>query len=195
MVAVVLQELVDQVAVGSHQLDPVEAGAPRVLGRGAVRRDQPGDFAGLQRPVRRGRRETVGRDDANLIIRPVFRVDRGADRVFARDRDMRGAARMPELGEQVGPLGVHSVGDAFPTRHLLVGEEAGRAAVAAGRGRDRSRLGHHQPTVRRALAVIVEHQRARRAARPLRAEPAHRRHDDPVFQGERPDLGGAEERS
>ena len=58
-------------------------------------------------------------------IGPISRIDRSRDRLRCRNRDVRRAARVPELGEHVGSLGVNGVCDAVPAGHMFVGVETG----------------------------------------------------------------------
>ena len=52
LVAVVLEELVDQMPIGRHQLDAIEARFLRIAGSDTVLLDDVGDLSRFQRPVR-----------------------------------------------------------------------------------------------------------------------------------------------
>src|SRR5689334_6284807 len=75
LVAVVLEELVDQMAIGGHELGAVEASPFRVDSSGTVLLDDPSDLGRFQRPVRRRLRKAVWSDNENARICPIGRID------------------------------------------------------------------------------------------------------------------------
>src|ERR1700730_8334213 len=103
-------------------------------------------------------------------------------------RDVCRAASMPQLGEHVAALGMDRTRDALPARHLLIAVDSRRASIAASRRCNRRRLGENQPAIGGTLAIVFAHQIARNTTRPLSAEPTQRRHNNAMFERDRPDL-------
>src|SRR5262249_17455404 len=129
LVAVVLEELVEQMAIGGHELDAIEAGLLRIESSGAVLLDDPGNLGRFQSPVRRRLRKAIWSDNEDAWIRPIGGIDRGSDRLLPRHGDMGCAASMPELSEHVAALGMHRICDAPPACDLLVAINARSAPV------------------------------------------------------------------
>src|SRR5258708_12046555 len=100
LVAVVLKELVNQVTVGSHDLDAVEAASLRVDGSNAVLLDDSRDLRCLQRPVRRRLRKAVRSHNENVVwICPIDRIARSRHRFFARHPNASPSPSIPTLTE------------------------------------------------------------------------------------------------
>ena len=74
-VAVVLEELVDQMSVGCHELDAIEPYGPGVDRSAAVLPENIGNLCRLERAVRRGLCVPIRSDDADVWIGPVGRID------------------------------------------------------------------------------------------------------------------------
>jgi hypothetical protein len=91
-VGVVLEKLIDQMAVGGHKLDAVEARLFRTVGGGTILLEDAGNLRRFQRPVRRCLSEAVRSIDDNVRISPISRIDRSRDRLRSRNRDVRRAA-------------------------------------------------------------------------------------------------------
>ena len=193
LVAVVLEELVDQLTVVAHHLDAVEARTLGVDGGGAELLDDGGDLLRPERPMGRGLHEAVRRRDDNCRVRAIRQIDGSRHRLLSRNRDVRRAAAVKDLGEHVAALGMDRIRDAFPTHHLLVVVEARHPPAAAHRRRDRCRFGDDQPAVGGTLAVVLDVQVARHATRPVRSESTQRRHHDAVLELDRPELDRREE--
>ena len=174
--------------VGGHEFDAIEARFLRVERGGTVLLNDIGDLHCFQRPVWRRLRKAIRRHDENARICPIGWIDRCGDGRLARHRDVCRAASMPQLGEHVAALGVDRTRDALPARHLLIAVDSRRASIAASRRCNRRRLGENQTAIGGTLAIVFEHQIARNATRPLSAEPTQRRHNDAMFERDRPDL-------
>jgi hypothetical protein len=102
VVAVVLEKLIDEVAVGGVQLDAVKAGIPGALRGLTVVLDDAGDFVDGEGTVGRGLDPAAGRGDEVTGVLPVAGVDGGRDGLRAADVDVRGAAGVPELAAAGG---------------------------------------------------------------------------------------------
>src|SRR6266436_8587597 len=74
LVGVVLEKLIDQVAIGGHQLDAVETRLLRVLGSRTILLEDAGDFRCLQRAMRRRLEKTGRRIDDDARISPIGRI-------------------------------------------------------------------------------------------------------------------------
>ena len=155
VVDAVAHELLEQVAVGAVYLDAVEAGGDGVAGGVAVVGDQARDFVGAQR-ARLGNILEALRSEGL-----AFRALGGArHRHHARrqQREVRDAAHMPELHDDLAALGVNRVGDLLPARDLFFAVDARRVEVALAFGRNLRALGDDQPGAG-ALLVVRDHQR------------------------------------
>jgi hypothetical protein len=180
-------------AIGGHEFDAVEAGLLCVESSGTVLLDDPGNLGRFQRPVRRRLRKAVRSDNEDARVCPIGRIHRRGDRLLPGHGDMGRAASMPELGEHVAALGMHRVCDALPACDLLVAINPRSAPVSPRRRRDGGRLREDEPAIRSTLAIVLQHQVARHAARPLGTETAQGRHHDAMLERDRPDLHGGEE--
>ena len=93
---------------------------------------------------------------------------------------MRNPAHVPELEKNSSARLMHRLGDLLPAGDLFIGVDAGRI------GTTRALLGNRRGFVddqsrRRALRIILRHQRRRHAAR-SRAHSRERSHDDAVWR-------------
>ena len=133
MIRPVLEELVDQIAIGAMQFDAVEAGPFRILGRAFVVRDDVGDF----RDVERARRRGVGEAAFHEGLRPR-RDRRGRHRSLSArlQRRVRHAPDVPELDDDLAAGRVHRVGDLAPAFDLRVGIDSRRPQIALALPRD-----------------------------------------------------------
>ena len=185
-----VQELVDEVAVGAVQLDPVEARCHRAAGRPDVARDGRRDVDGRHRLGHRHR----------LRPRPVRphrargRDRRRAKQARARPQILRvgDAAAVHELREDGAACRMHRVRDPAPAGLLRVREEARDAGVAEPFGPRRDALGQDQAR-RGPRAVVRGHEAVRQIVDGAAA--GHRGHDDAVAKGHGAELEGGEERA
>ena len=181
------QELVEQIAVGAMQLDPVE---PRGLGvdrRAAEIGDDAGDLVELQGPGRdEGLKASRGHGAAGRLHR------RGAHRQGAvrLQRGMGDSADMPGLEEDAPAPGMDRLGDQPPALDLLRRVDPGRAGIALALGRDLGALGDDQPR-RGALGVVAGVEGMGRIFR-IGTVARHGSHDDAILQGKSPDLNRLE---
>ena len=176
-VGAVLQELVEQVAVGGVQLDTVEAGALGIGGGLAELLDDGGDllrFQGAGRDI-----GTLRAEQADMALRGDGTGSDG--RLAAEEGRIGDAADMPDLGEDTAAGLVHGAGDGLPALDLLLAPEAGDIGIADRQGGDGHALADDQAGGG-ALAVVFGHQGARHMAG--RAGAGEGRHDDAVGQGE-----------
>lgn len=141
LVAGVLVELVDQVAVGGVDLHAVKAALlDGVLGRGGVVVDGGQDL--LLGQGTRGGTALVHGDGAgaDIVVLVVERVvgerAAGADGV-----GVRGTTQVPELDVGLAALGVDGIVDLLPCGQLGLGPQAGDVGVATGLGGDIGGLG------------------------------------------------------
>ena len=177
LVAAVLQELVQKVAVRAVNLDAVEARCLGVLCAPAKGLDDSWQFCVLERP----------RDDVGPLgtqeAHPALRRD-GARRyreraiVVARVGD---ASHMPQLKQDPAAGPVHGLGDRAPAVDLFLRPDARRMRIADAHRRHRRRLGDDHAR-RGALDIIIAHHRVWHAARAARAVAGQRRHEDAVGQ-------------
>src|SRR5712664_4410826 len=75
-VAVVLEELIDQMTIGGHEFDAIEARFLRVERGGTVLLNDICDLHCFQRPVWRRLRKAIRRHDENARICPIGWIDR-----------------------------------------------------------------------------------------------------------------------
>ena len=175
LVRAVLQELVEEIAVGAVDLDAVEAGGLGVLGALAIGGDHARNLVGLERARRRI--GALGPDQADMALgRDGARRDRRKAVVIDR---IGNPADVPELQEDAAARGVDGLGDRPPALDLLVRPDAGRARIADALRRDGGRLGEDEAGGG-ALDVIVAHQRIGDPARHGRAVAGQGRQEDAV---------------
>jgi hypothetical protein len=105
---------------------------------------------------------------------------------------MRLASDVPQLLEDAAALGVDRVGDALPSRDLIIRVDTRRPGITVAAGRDRRRFGHDQAAVGRALGVVFDHEVAGNVAG-IGAHPRQRRHHDAMGQSIGADLGRHEQ--
>lgn len=194
-----VDELVDQVAVGAVELDPVEAGVEGVAcGLGIVGDDLP-DFLHCQCARRRvlDHLAAAGLRSAALGIDEDLHAfghqRRGGHRggVARLQRGVRDPADVPELGEDAPAGGVHRVGDLAPAGDLLGAVDARCPGVALALPADLGAFGNNQAGAG-ALAVVLGHQRGGDFATGG-AGTGHRRHDDAIGEGQVAKGIGAEQ--
>lgn len=184
VVAGVLDELVDEVAVGGVDLDAVEAGRDGVPGRLRVVADEGPDLVLGQLARLRGGVRVDGHGAAG---------DEVVGSLFFQDAGVGGAAQRPQLQVGEGALGVDGVDDGPPLGDLLGRVDAGDVAVAAGARGDEGALGDDEGAGHGgALLVVVPHD-GQRDVRVVGAEARHGRHGDALRQLHAPDLEGGEE--
>ncbi len=188
-IAVGLQELFEQIAVGAVDLDAVEAGLHRIARALPERFDHIGDFFRLQCTRRLvtlrlsggGRRQHAGSSDRHCRRRNRQHAAR-------LQRGMRHPADMPQLQKNESALGMNGVGDLSPAFDLLIRIDAGGGRISAPGRRHRRGFGDDQAARRGALPVIFRVQGPRRKTGSLRPHPRQRRHHDAVLQKTGPDL-------
>src|SRR5258708_765038 len=143
----ILQKLIGQVAITSVKFNAIKARGFCALGGFAVILDNARDFSDVQRTVRRRLLPTMRRRLFYRWILPILRVDRRADWGYAVRRvHMRGAPRVPELGEHVPAVLMNSVRDSSPTRNLFIRIQAWRPEPSTARNRNRSGFRNYEPT-------------------------------------------------
>lgn len=181
-IALRLQELLDQIAVGAVDLDAVEAGGERVLRALPVSLDHQRDLGGLQRPRRLVLDHLAVRRHALELGGDRNRRRRHRQRTVRLERGVRDAADVPELQEDQAALGVHRIDHLAPARDLGLAVDAGDAGIAEAGGDHRRGFRDQQAAFCRALRVIFRVHRPRRQTRPRRPHPRQRRHHDTVLQ-------------
>ncbi|MCY1506190.1 hypothetical protein D9M68_404290 [compost metagenome] len=181
-----IDELVDQVAVGAMQFDPVETGVQRIARGLGVVADDAVDLLHAQCARRR-----VLDHLADAVLRPApldidehlhaFRdLGRGRYRrgIARLQRGVRHAADMPELGEDAPAGGMHGVGDLAPAGDLFGAMDARRPGIALALAADLGAFGNDQPGAG-ALGVVLGHQLGGDIAG-AGPRAGHRRHHDAV---------------
>lgn len=183
LVARVLRELVDQVAVCAVDLDAVEAGL-------------------LDCVARRG--SVVGDEELDLVLgqgaglgRVVGHLDRGrGHEVVAlglEDGGVGGAAERPQLHVDVAAGRVHAVGDLLPGGELGVGVEAWDVGVAAGARGDEGGFGDEEGAGHAGALGVVFLDEGQLDVVVVGAEAGQRGHDEAVGELIAADLEGLEE--
>ena len=187
LVAAVLQELIEQIAIGAVNLDAVETGRLRVFGALTKRLHHARQLLGLQRSRRRV--GTLRAQQAHVSLRRD-RAGRNRKRaaVIARVGD---ASDMPQLQQHPAARLVHGVGDLPPAVDLLLRPDARSMGIPDPHRRHRGRLGNDHARTG-ALRVIGAHQSVRNPPRCARPVPRQRRHDDAVRKAKIADSDGLE---
>jgi len=140
VVGAVLEELVEQIAVGAVDLDTVEAGGLGVLSTLAEGLDDTGDL--LEREGARGDEGLLGTDQRDVA---AGGDGRGGDGKLAiEEAGVGDAADMPELGEDAATGLMHGGDDGLPRFGLLLVPDAGHLGVADAEGIDGDALGEDQ---------------------------------------------------
>ncbi|MPM57377.1 hypothetical protein SDC9_104199 [bioreactor metagenome] len=195
LVGAILEELVQQIAVGRMDFDAVKAGRlHRAAGRLHVVVDDAGQFFGLERARHGGGGE---------VARAICRVDEiglgvGLDGGRAHgcicaglQIHVRNAAHMPELGDDLAAESMHRLGHFLPAIKLLCVIQPGHVGVALCLRVDGRAFGDQQPGAC-ALRVVGGgdlswHRIGRAVAR-------ERRHGDAVVELQIAGLQGGEKR-
>ena len=161
MIGFVLEELIQQVAVGTMDFHTVKAGELGVFRAGAIGLNDAGNLFQTQCPGRDKRFQRTHQAD----------VTRGGDGARSNRQGtvqklrIGNAPDVPEL-EHDAPAGLmHGPGDELPAVHLRGGPDSRRVGVTHTHRGDRGRLGDDQAD-RGPLGVVFGHQRigdARRA--------------------------------
>lgn len=142
LVRPVLQELIDQVTVGTVQLHAIKTGFECQL-RGVPEVGQDaGDLVDLERAERSGINEACCR------LRHAFEADdRRCDRHGATGYvSVALAAAMQDLKEDAASLGMNRPCHGFPAKDMFRQINAGCAVVRAAGDRDRGGLGDQKPS-------------------------------------------------
>ncbi|MNY04289.1 hypothetical protein D3C86_1369560 [compost metagenome] len=186
LVGAVLEELVEQVAVGAVDLNAVEAGGLGIRRALAVGLDDAGDLFRCQ--CARGLEGLHGADQADVAL-GLHRAGRHRQLAVQVAR-VGDAADVPQLQDDPPAGGVHGLGDVLPALYLLGGPDAGGVRVADAHRRDRGGFADDQAGAG-ALHVVLGHQRAGYAAG-LGAAAGQRGHDHAVGQLQIAYLDGVE---
>ena len=126
LVGAVLEELVEEIAVGAVDLDAVEAGSLGVLCAAAKGLDDARDFAGFK-----GARDGVGGFGFEDVEVAGGGDGAGGDGELAVEQEWMGdAADVPDLREDASSGVVDGGGDGLPGFDLLLRPNAGDVAVA-----------------------------------------------------------------
>ena len=126
MVRRVLQELVQEVAVGAVDFDTVKAGALGVPGAAAIVGDDARDFAQLKGTRDDEFAHRAEKADMALGGDSARRNGKGAAEIGG----VQDAADMPELQQDRATRRVDGVGDMPPAGYLFVGPDAGCIGIA-----------------------------------------------------------------
>ena len=158
-----VQELIDEVAVGTVDLHPVEARLDGIGGGLGVILDQPGDLGFGQ-----GAGHLV--DQVAHARHSAFMGDGGGGQYLGIVEEGVGeTAHVPQLGEDLAAVGVHGAGYLLPSFDLLGAVEPRRVGVALAVRTDDGGFGDDEADVG-AAAVVGGHlfgwhqSRARHAA-------------------------------
>jgi len=167
-------ELVDQVALGTHDLDAVVAASAGELGAAHEVLDRALDVGGGQLARREGRDrrlDRAGRDQLGVVG------------VTAEVQDLHG---------DLAALAVHRVGDHAMVCGFFRGGQRGAAAPRPALGVGRDAASDDEPDAA-AHALAVEGRHALEAALGLFQADVHRAHQEAVGQGGEAEVQGTEE--
>mmetsp|Transcript_2295 Transcript_2295/g.3483 ORF Transcript_2295/g.3483 Transcript_2295/m.3483 type:complete len:236 (+) Transcript_2295:763-1470(+) len=151
-----LEELVDQVAVGSVDFDAVEPGFNRVLGGLCEIRNKTLDLLDSQGAGSGVVDGTLG--SVHLVILTGADGDSGGSdgvNVAGLVLGMGGTTHVPNLAVDVGALLVDGLGDRLPGFDLLGGENAGGAGVAEAGVSNGSGLSNQKRARNSPLSIIL----------------------------------------
>jgi len=184
LVANILQELVDQVAIGAVDLNSIEASLDGVLRRLLVVSNELPDLL-----LGHGsRRSTALEGDIARAQDP-----RLVPQLLLQDSGVRRSAQTPQLTEDKRALGMDVVGDLLPLSNLRRAVDARGMGVAAGLRRDEGAFADQQSAGRgTALRVVVGDEREGNV-RGIGAEAGQRSEDNAVLDLETADAQGLEE--
>ena len=174
MIGAILQELVEEVAIGAMDFHSVEAGGLRIPRAFAVCFDDAGNLADFQGP----------RDNEWALRAQQTDVSAGCDgarrdgQPAAEVAGIGDTADVPKLEEHSSARRMHSLGDDSPALDLLGRPDAGRIRIAHAARVHGGGLAEDQ-TSRRALHIVVAHQRIGDAAG-AGTTTRQRRHEDAV---------------
>ena len=173
-----LQELLQQVAIGTMDLDPVKAGGERVARPQTKGLDQRRDFlkvegaGGLERHAL-----TCGIGDFPGGTHGGGRNRQSTARL---GRGMADPTGVPKLEKDDTALGMNGIGDAAPAGNLCGRSDAGHVRIGPAHRVDPGRLGDDQAAGGRTLAVIFGVERIGCVLRRGCPHPRQGRHDDPM---------------
>ena len=126
VVGAILQKLIEEVAVGSVELDAIEAGELGVLSAAAEGLDDAGDLAGFE-----GSRSNEGALRTKEADGARGRDGAGGDgKLTVEELGVGDAAYVPDLGEDVPAGGMDGGGDGLPGLGLFARPEAGNVGIA-----------------------------------------------------------------
>jgi hypothetical protein len=186
-IGIVAQELIEQIAIGAVDLDPVETGGHRVTRGVYVVADQARNFVESQR---------AGLDIILLAFDRVgitrrFRGGRG-DRLRAAQKvRMDKAAHMPQLQDDTAIGLMNRIGNGLPCLDLLGRPDTGGSGPPRSLLTDAGRLGDNQACTS-ALRIIFGLERADRHMHALASPTRQRGHQDTVRGVDRAQSDGIE---
>lgn len=183
LVGAVAEEFVEEVAIGSVDLDAVKTGRFGVLGGFFEAGHDAGDLVVAEFTRRDVGFLAFGR--VNFIAGD--RNGAGSHRLgSAIEQGMAGTTAMPELEHDLAAFRMHGIGDGFPAFHLRVGVDAGLHPERRIAFHDHRGLGDDQ-TGAGSLRVVFGHER-RGIVISIRTATRERGHEDAV--GELQSAGG-----
>ena len=176
LVGAALQELVEQVAVGTVDFYTVEAGCFGVFCALAIGVNDVSNFFSFQRA--RGHVILHRPDQADVPGR--LEGARSHRQLAIQINRVGNTAHMPELQDDLAAGGMHRLGDGAPATHLFSRPNAGGVRVADTHWRDGRGFADDQPGAG-ALHVILSHHRVGHTAF-ISTAASQRGHDDAVVQ-------------
>ena len=175
-VAGVVQELVDEVAVGTVDLHPVKARLDGVGGGLGVILDQLGNVALAQGAGHLIHQFAHARHCAFMGDR------RRCQHLALMEEGVGETTHVPQLGEDLAPLGVHGLGDLFPACDLLRAVDAGGVGIALAVRANDGGFGDDEADVG-AAAIVGSHLRGRHQSRARHAA-GEGGHHEAIREGE-----------